>query len=190
MAEDRLVRGWGVTHFFCDWIVLNLREAYAGTAFASLEWSEERERAIDRVSAAGKASRLGTDLWRARYLLESVAYKDAQRQLVTLFLQRYRSEQPIMAQKCVEEALNEWLGPACGTCNGARELIAGDLRVRCNSCEGSGLKIYSDIERASRMQLSLGRVRLLAGKLRWLACELGSLDRAVNSVMAFELERG
>lgn len=170
--------------------VSDMREALASTAFASLEWAEERERAVDRVAASGRAPRLGLDLWKARYLLESKAYQDARKGLVHAFRERYVHETPSIAEKCTEEALSEFLGPACSTCNGARELVIGDLRVECEPCHGSGLKVYSDWERASRMQLSLQWVRKLAPKLAWLAGELGSLDRAVNSVIADQLEKG
>ena len=167
----------------------NLREALAGTALASLEWSEERERAVDRVAASGRAPALGLLLWKARYLLESKAYLEARRKLVEVFLERYRSESPLMAEKCVDEALSEFMGPACSSCNGARELVTESLRVTCETCQGSGLKRYSDWERASRMQIGLQRLRSVNYKLGWLAGELGSLDRAVNSVIAAELER-
>jgi hypothetical protein len=167
----------------------NLREAYASTATASLEWSEERERAIDRVCAAGKAPRLGMDLWRARYQLSLPSFRDAHKGLVQLFLTRYRSETTDMACKLVDEALSEFMGPACTSCLGAREMILDQLKIVCTGCQGSGLRRYSDFERARRMQVSLQRVRSVNHKLGWLAGEMGSLDRAVNSVIAAELER-
>jgi hypothetical protein len=123
-------------------------------------------------------------------MLESQSYKDAREALTALFLARYRSESRLIAEKCVEEALSEFMGPACGDCLGAREMIVGDLRVVCESCGGSGLKAYSDFERARRMSMGLGRVRLLNGKIGWVSAELGFLDRLVNSIVAAELERG
>lgn len=169
--------------------IANLREAYAATALASLEWSEQRERAVDRVAAAGMAPRLGVDLYRAKYGLNAKAYQDARKALIALFLERYPIETEDIALRCVEQALSEFLSDACSACNGARELIAAELRIECEACQGSGLRLYGDRERAGRMQISLARLRLLAGKLRWLANELGSLDRAVSMVMAHELER-
>jgi hypothetical protein len=169
--------------------VSNLREAYASTALASLEWSEERERAIDRVAAAGRCSRLGVDLWKARYMLESKAYQDAFNGLVAAYLVRYRAESQGIAEKCVSEALHEFLGPVCTVCNGRKVLIAEALKIECDVCHGSGIRLYSDVDRAHAMQLSLGRVRSLNPKLGWLMNELHDLDRAVNSVIAAELER-
>jgi hypothetical protein len=170
-------------------IKIDLREAYASTALASLEWSEERERAVDRVAAAGRADPLGVLLWKAKYQLESKAYQDAHKTLVAQFRARYCSETAEIADRCVYEALSEFMGPACQDCNGARELIVADLRIECEACNGTGIRRYTDFERARRMEISLSRVRVLSGKLRWLACELGSLDRAVNSVLNEELER-
>lgn len=167
----------------------NLREALAATSVASLEWSEERERAVDRVAASGRAPALGVQLWKARYMLEAKAYQDARRGLIRLFLERHPAEKPSIAEKCVDEALSEFLGPACSSCSGARELVTENLRVVCEACGGSGLRRYTDWERASRMQISLQWVRTLSRKLSWLAGELGSLDRAVNSVISDELER-
>jgi len=167
----------------------DLRESLAGTVLASLEWSEIAEKAIDRVAASGKAHALGLSLWKAKYQLEVSSYHDARGGLIRLFRAKYPSETPEIAVACVDEALHEWLGPACKACLGARELVSEALRVVCSRCNGSGLERYSDVQRAKRMQLSVGRVHKLARRLQWLAGELGSLDRAVNSVLCEELER-
>lgn len=167
----------------------NLREAYASTALASLEWSEERERAIDRVAAAGKCSRLGVDLWKARYMLESKAYQDCSEGLRLHYLNRYKAESQGIAERIVSECLHEFLGPVCLVCSGRRELIAGDLKITCAECDGSGLRRYSDVDRARHMQLSLEYVLVLSRKIGWLMNELFELDRSVNAVLAEELER-
>jgi hypothetical protein len=168
---------------------LNLREPYAATALASLEWSEVRERAIDRVAAAGKCSRLGLDLWKARYLLEVKAYQDVSESLRLHYLNKYKAESQGIAERIVSECLHEFLGPVCLVCSGRRELVVGDLKITCAECDGSGLRRYSDIDRARHMQLSLQYVRLLSRKIGWLMGELFDLDRSVNVIMAEELER-
>jgi hypothetical protein len=168
---------------------MNLREAYANTHHASLEWSEERERAIDRVAAAGRCSRIGMDLWKARYMLESQSYQDCAGSLLLQFQARYKAESQTIARKCVDEALHEFLGPECAMCSGAGEIMAGELKVTCHVCEGSKLRLYTDIDRARHMELSLGMVRKLAGKLAWLMRQMHDMDRAVSAVMAWELER-
>jgi hypothetical protein len=167
----------------------NLREAYAATATASLEWSEQRERAIDRVAAAGLAPRLGMDLWRARYQLSLQSFRDTHQGLVQLYQTRYKSESLDMTYKLVDEALSEFLGPACTSCDGKATMVLDQLKITCQTCEGSGLRRYSDFERARRMRISMGRVRSVNHKLAWLAGEMGSLDKAVNTILAAELER-
>lgn len=167
----------------------NVREGYSATILASLEWSSERERAVDRLAAAGLADELGVALWHARYCNESAAYLKARGLLVKRFLAHYKSEKPETAQRVCEEALSEWLGPACTTCNGARELLHEGLRITCDSCGGTGIKRYSDFERAGRMKMSMAHVRVLSHKLTWVAREIGTLDRQVNIVIATALER-
>jgi hypothetical protein len=167
----------------------NLKEAYAGTALASLEWSEERERAIDRVAAGGKVPRVGIDLWRAKYLLEAKAYQDVITGLTQLYRSRYKPELPGMAEKLVEQALSEFLGPVCQTCTGTASRMVEGLKVMCPTCGGMALKRYTDEERSGRMQLSLGLVKRMGLRLSWLAGELGGLDREVGRLIAIELER-
>lgn len=144
---------------------------------------------MDRVAASGRASTLGLQIWKARYMLESKAYQDAIKGLTAHYLKTYKAERPEMARRLVEEILSEFMGPSCTTCNGARELVEEELRVTCHACQGSGLRVYSDIERATRMKLSLQHTRLLTRKMGWLMGELGAMDRAVNTVIAVELER-
>jgi len=144
---------------------------------------------VDRVAASGRASTLGLQIWKARYMLESKAYQDAIKGLTAHYLCRYKAERPDMARRLAEEILSEFMGPSCTTCNGARELVVEELRVMCDTCRGTGLKHYTDIERAGRMKLSYGRVKSLAHKMMWLMDEIGSMDKSVNEIVNFELER-
>lgn len=122
-------------------------------------------------------------------MLESKAYQEASEQLVRHYLSRFKAESQGIAERVVNECLHEFLGPVCIVCSGRKELIAGDLKITCAECDGSGLRRYSDVDRARAMQLSLQRVRLLSRKISWVMTELFELDRAVNSVMGAELER-
>lgn len=171
----------------CD--IANLREAYATTAFRSLEWDEEHERAIDRIAAAGMCHPIGINLWRAKFSLDSRSYFSAKGQLIAHFLARYKSESRDIAERVVDQALHEYLSPECPTCRGAKEVIAGSLRQLCQSCSGTGLRRYSDSDRSGHMQLSFARTRVLAAKIRWALDEMGTFDRAVNAQMIIELER-
>lgn len=142
------------------------------------------------MASAGKASALGVNLWKAKYMLESVAYKDAIKELSLLYLDRYRREDRETAQKLVEQALSEYLAAFCQTCKGAREMVVNELKVVCMECDGSGIRRYTDYDRAVVLKMSLQRVKSLARKMQWLAEQIGTLDRDVNMVLKFELERG
>ena len=167
----------------------NLREAVAVTGLASLEWSGERERAIDRVAACGKCSPLGVKLWKARYMLEAKAYQDARGELISLYSARYVRERREIAEKIADQALHEFMSFFCATCNGAKEVMVGELKVTCSACLGSGVKRYSDAERATSMQLSYGLTKRLRHKVGWLLGEMSAIDRLVNSQLNSELER-
>lgn len=168
---------------------MNLREAYSATALASLEWSEERERAVDRVAAAGKASPLGLSLWKARYMLESSAYQSSKAGLTALYRVRYSREEPRVVAAVIEQCLHEYLSPFCLTCNGTKAVMVEELKAVCPGCHGSGIRRYADEDRAGTMQLSYGLVKRLAHKMRWLLGEMQGMDRDVNKVLAEQLER-
>ena len=75
----------------------NLREAYSHVSFASLEWDENAEKAVDRVAAAARANPLGLLLWKAKYLLEADAYRRVQIELAAIYGKRYRDASPVAA---------------------------------------------------------------------------------------------
>lgn len=165
---------------------MSLREAYSHVSFASLEWTEGVERAVDRVAAGAKANELGLLLWKAKYLLEPDAYKRAQTLLNAIYGKRYRDSQPV-ASALVGQALREFLAPSCRACRGVGEMMVNDRRVICDDCGGSKLHRYSDMERAGTMHLSFALTKHCAHKLQWLLGVMGDEDRKVNAVMMSEL---
>ena len=166
----------------------NLREAYAATALAGLGWDENKEKAIDRVAAAGKADKLGIWLWRSKYMLESVAYSHARKAVLDAYSKRYRDNLTV-STAMVEQALREDLAPACRNCRGVGEMMINERIVICETCAGSKIHNYGDQERAMTMKLSYGLVKTAHHKLRWLLELLGTADAKVNYVMCIELER-
>lgn len=166
----------------------NLREAFAVTALASLEWDENRERAIDRVAASGKAGELGLLLWKAKYQLEVDSYRRAQKALVEIYGKRYR-DSPTVAAAFVGQAMREYLSPSCRACHGVGEYVVNDRRIVCETCGGSKIHRYSDEERARTMQVSYGLTKAGAHKLRWLLGLMGAEDSAVNFELNIQLER-
>lgn len=167
----------------------NLREAYAATSMASLEWNAERERAVDRVAAAGRCPTLGLNIWKARYLLEGKAYQDALNGLRLHFQERYRAEGQDMTRRLVDQAFHEYMSDKCKTCLGAKEVLLNELKVSCETCGGSGIRRYTDFERARTMQISMQKVKSVSHKLAWLLGELAGMDKQVNAIISAELER-
>lgn len=166
----------------------NLREAYSHVSFASLEWNDTEEKAVDRVAAGALANPLGLLLWKAKYLLEADAYKRVQTALCEIYGKRYR-DAPTIRAALVGQALREFLAPACRTCHGVGEHMLEDRRVVCETCGGSKIHRYTDQERAGTMQLSYGLTKHAAHKLQWLLGLMADEDRRVNAVMCRQLER-
>lgn len=165
----------------------DLREAYSATSLASLEWDENREKAIDRVAAAGKASPLGIAIWKSKYMLESRAYSDAIRLLTAWYREKYNREQSWLAEKIAEQCLYEFIFDFCASCQGAGEVVIEDLKVSCGTCQGSRVRRHSNSERASRMKISWSLTKALTHKLQRTICKVFEEDRTVNLVMTNEL---
>lgn len=168
---------------------MNLREAYAATSYANLQWSEITERPIDRVAASGLCDPLGILLWKAKYMLESPAYKEADRLLKVKVKEKFNKEAGLICDKLVEQSLKEYLSDRCKQCNGAKELIAGDRRITCDVCSGFGLRRWTDFERARGTGLAIGRVKTLERKFSWTVNLLLTLDSEVNRQIEFYLGR-
>lgn len=166
----------------------NFREALAATHHASLEW-HEREAAVDRVAASGKADRLGVCLWKAKYMQEVWAYLECRRELRKRFLVRYKYENWGIAGKLVEQALTEFIACFCPDCLGKKEQLYENLRVICRGCAGSGIRLYSDIDRSKMTKLSLQRCRSLENKFDWIQRLISEEEGRVNYVLNVELER-
>ena len=168
----------------------NLREAYSATALASLEWSELRERAVDRVAASGKASTLGLAIWKAKYMLEAVAYQRAVKELTAWYRERYKGEQAWLAEKVAEQCLYEFIFDFCGDCKGAGELVIDDLKVACGTCHGHKVKRHSNAERSGRMKISWALTKALTRKMERTMGKVFDEDGQVNLVLNAELRQG
>ena len=166
----------------------NLRETLAATAYSGLGWDENREKAIDRVAASGKADRLGLTLWKAKYMLESSAYIAAHNELMAIYRKRYRDNQTV-ASAIVEQALREYLSPACRACRGVGEMMVNERRVICEACGGSSIHRYGDQERAKTMKISYSLTKASSHKLQWLSGLLQGADKRVNYCLNMELGR-
>ncbi len=163
--------------------IANLREGYAATHHANLEWEPDHEKAIDKVAASGLCDTLGVLLWKAKYMLESDAYKKAQKELEQRVKGRFTKEAGLICDRVAEQSLREYLSDRCRTCNGAKELIVQQRRIVCEVCSGNGIRRFTDFERARSMSLALGRVKTLQRHLGWTTNLILTLDSEVNRLM-------
>lgn len=168
---------------------MNLREGFSSTHHASLKWSPDHERAIDKVAASGLCDGLGVLLWKAKYMLESEAYKGAQHELEKRVKEKFNKEAGSICDLLAEQTLREYLSDACRTCNGAKELIVDKRRIICEDCSGCGIRRYTDFERARSMKLAYGRVKTLERHFGWALNLVLTLDEQVNGAMIYFLER-
>lgn len=169
---------------------MDLREGFAATHHANLAWDADYERAIDKVAASGRASALGVALWRAKYLNEARALREAQRALYAAYAGRYKSEAQSIRERVANQIMREYLLEMCSVCLGVGELVEKKLRVVCKVCNGVRVKWYGDVERAAHMNLSIAHVRLLAPKIKIMGETVERADRKVNAVLVYQLERG
>jgi hypothetical protein len=131
-----------------------MREAISKTLSASLDWDDsEHERAIDKLTAFSFSDRLGTLLWRVKYFNDASSYKPA----ILILAKRLPRLNRGIAIKVSEQALREWLYNHCGTCLGAREVRQGDHVITCPSCQGGGVRKYTDRERHQAIGANMSR---------------------------------
>lgn len=171
---------------------MNLRESFAATHHASLAWSPDHERAIDKVAASGMCDPLGVLLWKARYMLESWAYPQIEEEMFFRMgreFKGYRKINPVILRRVAKQSLTEFVFNKCTTCKGRGHIPNGDLIISCEDCIGSGVRRYTEQDRAEGTGLSKERVAKLQRHFRWCAELMGSLDVEVNREMARQLER-
>lgn len=122
-----------------------MREAISKSLSSSLEWDDsEHQRAIDKLTAFSYAEKLGTLLWRVKYFNDASSYRPA----VFLLAKALPRLNKGIAIKVSQQVMNEWLYGFCQVCLGAKEVLSGEHVILCNSCGGSGVRKYTDAERA------------------------------------------
>ena len=159
---------------------MNFRSSLGHDLASTLESSSYHEMPVDRLGAFSRAPRLGTVLWRLKYAYDPTVYWRA----VDLL-----SRESSVGLRLCELVIREWLDQNCPNCNGAMELIAGDRRIVCPSCDGSGVKRHSDHARAAFMGLSLTQWRTHAPRYKRALERLTRAERLVSATMHAELER-
>jgi hypothetical protein len=112
-----------------------------------LAWHAEFERPIDRLTALGLSDPLGAALWRFKYLHDRSSYQRALHLLAHKVAQRTRVELSY-ARSLSSAAIKEYVIDSCDKCGGRGHVFEGIHAGKCRACDGSGMKCYSDSERA------------------------------------------
>lgn len=171
----------------------NFRELIGRDLHDDLE-TDYHETPLDRIGAFSKGGRLGTLLWRLKYGKDLTCFKPA-----ALLLAKDTSMESPIGRRVCELAISEWLLPECDTCRGAKEMIVGPKRIVCPSCEGYGVRRYSDSERDRILRRGETpeeirrwrnvRFKPWTKKFAAICEELTKSARAINPKMNTELER-
>jgi hypothetical protein len=131
-----------------------MREAISKTLSSSLEWDDsDHERAVDKLTAFSYSDRLGTLLWRVKYHNDAASYKPA----VFLLAKNLPNISKGIAIRIAEQALKEWVMSFCASCLGAKEVRSGDHVITCPCCGGSGVRKYTDRERAAAIGANMSK---------------------------------
>lgn len=126
-----------------------MREQLArASSSGDLESIDGRLGDVERIAAMAFGPRLGSLLIRYRDGGQERWRREAILLVAHRVARKVRTNSDLSV-KIATQALNEWDMPHCKTCGGSRELMAGDVRVICQSCNGVGVHRYSDSDRQS-----------------------------------------
>ncbi|WP_322069949.1 hypothetical protein [Paraburkholderia bannensis] len=122
-------------------------QVVTATQSSNLRWEADFVRAIDRLTALGMSDPLGSSLLRAKYCRDAKAGRRAVLLLAKKVEARLRVDRAY-AEKLSLAAFKEWMLDACDSCAGSGSITEGAHISTCTKCHGSGVKRYSDAERA------------------------------------------
>lgn len=146
----------------------------------SMEWEENHESQVDRVAAMAGGSHLGSYLLRIR---EGAQPEWAHRAMLILarrIIKCHHISRSI-AEKISAQALVEWAYPHCPDCGGAREVMGEHIRILCPSCNGAGIRRWTDAERREYIGAWGGRIeRGLSFAMRDITVATGEMVYAAK----------
>ena len=118
---------------------------------SDLGWSDLAIKPVELIAGLSAASNLGSDIHRAKSM-DQTALRRAVRALATKGIRighkKRLAVSSDMAQLMAVTALFERCHPYCRSCNGAKVLISGELKIVCDTCSGVGIHRYTDRERS------------------------------------------
>lgn len=114
---------------------------------SDLAWLDREEKSIDRITALGFSDALGAALFRLKFARDAYAGKKA------ILLLAHKTTRNFgfvhsYAAKLAEACVKEFVLDHCMTCNGTGLVVTAGHSDKCPKCGGSGVKTYSDNERA------------------------------------------
>lgn len=173
-----------------------MRELVSRALLSShLETIEERESAIDRIGALGRASKLGRALWHWKYAGDDSSARSAFKHLLRKAMRRTRiyrhSREFGLLEKICVAVLNEWINPNCHTCGGKGAFVDEErnLKITCATCSGSRLHRYSDRERAMAIGVDAQAYRFIDKRFHTVMLCLHGADGGAAYTVREQLER-
>ena len=161
---------------------------------ADLSSNPNEENAIDRVLALATADRLGSLLWRLRWVNDAASFKPASLVLARRFQQSHRRGQPLsrdIVHRLADRVLVEWLDDVCRACMGRGHRVAKDAPIAlhsCTVCNGTGRRRHSDADRATAMRFMVSSPTW-AERFARAHSLVSSADRRTWIEVAAQLER-
>ena len=157
---------------------MNYREALSQDLHSALKGDDSTHvTPLDRVTAFSSSNRLGTLLWRIKYEQDYSNVKAAS----FLLAKTLQNTNKNLAIKIATQAIVEWIDANCKTCVGSKQMQMGELIIICQTCKGSGVHRYNDIERT----LSIGvDAKKFSNLFKRLHDVIGEQDRLVNRTMS------
>ncbi|MBB3004384.1 hypothetical protein FHX57_006766 [Paraburkholderia tropica] len=142
---------------------------------SNLAWNEREQKAIDRITALGLTDHLGAALFRFKYGSDAASGKRA----LSLLAHKAKCSLGVelsYATMLATACLKEFACDACATCNGTGTVLLGAHYDKCNKCDGSGVKRYSDGEREKNAGLPSGSMSKHQKNFdRVMTCLMGSI---------------
>lgn len=160
------------------------KESVLKAMYGSLECDPNRiEPNVVKIAALARTTPLGRELWHL------AAGQNSPRAISLLVKEMRRQERysMVLCARIAEHALYEHLYPQCRSCGGETEVMVGQKKETCPTCQGSGVHRFSDAERGlaigEKMNPGLSKIMQLAIAI------ISDHDRMTRRVVAVELEK-
>lgn len=130
-------------------------------------------RAVHRIAALAKVSRLASASWRVKLAHDAASWDVAIGWLERKTAKALRLPTPKPGQwrlrRACEQAMREWLSAGCEECSGAGWRLSRTAeRERCRACFGSGDRPWTDENRAEMLRVPVESLRKDGRSISWI----------------------